>query len=443
MFLVFMVSSQSEYFYGIMRHERSEYPEKRGYIEHMKTTMAAIDFGTSKIVTMQAESSLNQRCDIIGTGYAYYDGFSKAEGWHNTTTLNAAIEKSVKEAEDQSGRRITEANVGVPGAFSTVYVVEVQQTIKGTEPRITLSDIKMLFKTASEKLSQIEDAVNEKGELKGIVIHRSPAWFSVDDHKRTMEPIGMKGSELKARISFVLADKSFLDEVDGRLRGMGISVSGFFSTITGEALLYIPEDERDRISVLIDIGYLSTDVIISEGDAVIYLNTIPIGGGYITMDLADGLRIQMDIAEQLKRSYVFGQMSSHEKQYTVTMSNNAATASFAHDKVAEILEPRVDELAESIQKSLDDSGIRLSQWSVIYLTGGGLFLNRGGKDYLAGKLNRLVRETPKRVLKLDSPVYASVTGLLDLIVDTMEQQKAPSPGLAGKFKDFFRSLMGG
>jgi hypothetical protein len=70
-------------------------------------------------------------------------------------------------------------------------------------------------------------------------------------------------------------------------------------------------------------------------------------------------------------------------------------------------------------------------------------MNRGGRDYLSGKLERPVRDTPKRAMKLNSPIYSSSLGLVDLIIDTMEQQNAPSPGLIGGMKYFFKSLLGG
>ena len=85
----------------------------------MKSNIAAIDFGTSKIVTLVAESSGNQRCDIVGAGIAAYDGFLEGE-WNNAAVLNEMIQKSISEAESQSKRKIHEINVGVPGEFTRV-----------------------------------------------------------------------------------------------------------------------------------------------------------------------------------------------------------------------------------------------------------------------------------------------------------------------------------
>ena len=108
-----------------------------------------------------------------------------------------------------------------------------------------------------------------------------------------------------------------------------------------------------------------------------------------------------------------------------------------------MLEPRVDEIADMIQECIDDSGIKLGSWSTIYLTGGGLSLNRGGRDYLSAKLEKPVRDTVKRTIKLSSPIYASAMGLMDLIIDTIAARNATSSGVAGGIKDFFKSLLGG
>ncbi len=397
----------------------------------MRTTVAAIDFGTSKIVTLVAENNGNQRCDISGAGIAPYDGFS-GDQWNAPQLLNEAIQTSIQEAEIQSRFKIREMNVGVPGAFSRVYAIPAKVELQGADPRVGMKHIETVFANAQQELER----------LHGVVIHRSPAWFMVDDGKKTLEPMDMKGRELKALVSFVVADQFFLDEISGRLREMGISISGFFSTITGESMLYLPEEDRDRTSVLVDIGYLNTDIMAVEGDAVIFHHALPIGGGHIAADVSEGLQIPLQAAEQIKRSYVYA-MATLQQSYDIMSGEDGKPATFTHEEVERILEPRVDEIGEEIKKAIDESGIKLGNWSNIYLTGGGLSLNRGGRDYLAGKLDKPVRETPKRTVKLNSPIYASALGLIDLVIDTMENQKTVASGPLGGVKSFFKALLNG
>ncbi len=392
----------------------------------MKNTVAAMDFGTSKLVALVAETSGRQRCDIIGAGIATYDGFLDGQ-WNAPTQLNDAISSAVREAEEQSRTRIRDINLGVPGDFSKVVAIEAKVDLQGADPKVTLKDIDELFIKATELL----------GDVQGNIIHRSPAWFMVDDGKKTLEPMGVRGYELRAVVSFVIADQFFIDDVTERFRALNINVVGCFSSPTGQAMLFVPDEERDRTAVLVDVGYLNTEVMTVEGDALTYLKVLPVGGGHIAADLAYGLDISLTAAEQIKRQYVFG-LSAGQTTFEA-IGQSGTTETFTREKVEEVLEARADEICEQIKDAIKDSGVRLGNWSPVYLTGGGLTINRGGRDYLAAKLDKPVRELPRKAVKLSSPAYSSALGLLDLIIDTLVNRSAPTNGITGFFKSLFGS----
>lgn len=389
----------------------------------VKTMAAAIDFGTSKVVTLVAESGGYHRCDIIGAGQVPYDGYTDGY-WNTPEKVSEAIQASIQEAENQSHRRITEIHVGVPGEFCRVYVIESTLQLQGVDPHVTPADVDRIFAIADENLQPV----------RGIIIHRSPAWFTVDDGKKTMEPVGMKGSTLKTLVSFVVADEFFLNDINRRMQALGVEVAGFFSLPMGESLLFLPPEDRDRTAVLLDVGYLNTEIMAVEGDALVYHKVIPIGGAHITVDLTYGLEVPMAVAEQIKRNYIFGMPGGDNIE---AMLDNGRTESFERDAVARVLEPRVDEIAEEIRKNLDESGVRLGSWSNVYLTGGGLALMRGGREYLASQLERPVRAPSPKAAKLNSPIYSSSLGLMDLVFETIEQQTEKS-GLFDRVKGFFK-----
>ena len=400
----------------------------------MKTTVTSLDFGTSKIVTLVAENSGAQRCDIVGAGIVTYNGFLE-DGWNNPAEIDDCIREAISQAEQQSHHKIREVNIGVPGAFTKVYVTEARVSLTGADPHVTANDVRAVFKKATENLG-LET-------LPGEIINSSPAWFRVDDGKKTLEPVGLKGRELTALISFVIGNRFFLDDVTTRLRNMDIKPKHFFSTPAGDAMLYLPEEDRDRTAVLIDIGYLNTEVMAVEGDAMIFHKCIDLGGGHIAADLAEALDISFKNAEEkIKQPFVYSQSATPET-YEIPAMNEQPARSFTRDEVAPIITARVDEIAAEIKKALEESGVKLGNWSNVYLTGGGVAFNRGGKDYLSAKLGRPVRDTPKRTVKMSSPIYTSTMGLMDLIIDTMEQQRQPAKGLIGKGKEFFKSLVGG
>ena len=407
---------------------------KTGGLINMKTTVTSLDFGTSKIVTLVAENSGAQRCDIVGAGIVTYNGFLE-DGWNNPAEIDDCIREAISQAEQQSHHKIREVNIGVPGAFTKVYVTEARVSLTGADPHVTANDVRAVFKKATENLG-LET-------LPGEIINSSPAWFRVDDGKKTLEPVGLKGRELTALISFVIGNRFFLDDVTTRLHNMDIKPKHFFSTPAGEAMLYLPEEDRDRTAVLIDIGYLNTEVMAVEGDALIFHKCIDIGGGHIAADLSEQLDISFKNAEEkIKQPFVYS-MSATPETYEIPAMNEQPARSFTRDEVAPIITARVDEIAAEIKKALEESGVKLGNWSNVYLTGGGVAFNRGGKDYLSAKLGRPVRDTPKRTVKMSSPIYTSTMGLMDLIIDTMEQQRQPASGVAGKLGEFFKSLVGG
>ena len=400
--------------------------QRNGDERSMRSTITVIDFDTSKVVALVAEVSGRQRTDIIGAGIAPYDGFADSK-WNNPDMVNDAISQAIRTSEEQARTNTRDVFVGVPGQFSRIYTVEVKLDLQGADPHVSSRDIETLFALANEEVR----------EVRGTPIHRSPAWFVVDDGKKTLEPLNQHGNELRAMISYVIADQFFIDDLSGRLRAIGKNASGFFSTPMGEAMLYISDEERDRTAILIDMGYLTTDVMAVEGDTIIFHRNIPLGGGHITADLTYGLDIPLDQAEQIKRSYIFGSPSS-QTGFDI-LGANGKTQTFNYSRVAEIFDPRAEEISEAINTCIKDSGVRLGNWSVIYLTGGGLVINRGGREFLSEKLGRPVRDLPRKAVKLSSPIYSSALGLLDLIIDTKTGANAPQEGLGA----FFRGLFGG
>ncbi|MFQ9447978.1 MAG: cell division FtsA domain-containing protein [Christensenellales bacterium] len=183
----------------------------------------------------------------------------------------------------------------MPGEFVRVYVIESSVALQGADPKVTSADVEKLQRQATEMLDRPT----------GVIIHRSPAWFKVDGGQKTLEPVDQKGSTLEGMIGFVLADQFFINDVTERLKELGIEVRGFFSTSVGEAMQMIPFEERDHTAILVDVGYLSTEVMAVEGDALIWQKVLPVGGAHITLDLTYGLEKPFDMCEKIKRAYTF------------------------------------------------------------------------------------------------------------------------------------------
>ena len=220
---------------------------------------------------------------------------------------------------------------------------------------------------------------------------------------------------------------------------LGVAILGFLSPTLGESLLLLSIEERDRVALLVDVGYLNTEVSVVEGDAITYHAMLPLGGGQITADLCEELRIPMRAAEQIKRRYVFNPDEFDQDAYAEVAGANGERLSFPREYIRRPLEKSMDELCDMIDLTLkNDAAGLLGPRSQVFLTGGGIALMRGGREYLATKLGHPVKVPVAKSARMNSPVYASALGLVDLIFDSIEQQGPKEAGGIKKLRGLFK-----
>ena len=392
----------------------------------MKTQIAAIEFGTSKIVTVIAQSGGMDRLDIIGSGTVPYDGYSDGD-WNTPGQMIQRVRDSIAAAELEANSKIKEIYVGVPGEYIHVRACETE---------VDLPD-GMVDETA---INAVQDAAADKLNIAGeggLVMHRTPSWFIVDDGKKTMTP-GGRGSRLRAMTTFIIADPQFIEDVTEMIGRQNITILGFLSCSLGESLLVLSLEERDRAAVLIDVGYLNTEISVVEGDAIIYHAILPRGGGHITADLAMRLRIPMRAAEQIKRGYVFNPDEFDANSFSEVYDDKGRRMTFPRDQVGKIVEDSFDELAGMIDMTLrNDAEALLGKKSQVFLTGGGIALMRGAREALSAKINRPVKVSAAKSSKLNSPVFSASLGLADLVFDSIESQGGQDERLGSRLKSLF------
>lgn len=399
----------------------------------MKTVAAAIEFGTSKIITLIAESGSFTRCDIIGSGTVPYSGYCNGR-WNNEEELLGAVEASIRAAEVEARRRIHEIYVGVPGDNINVVTAIGEVDILSEDGRVGDDEIARVMDSAAEQLQ-----LDQNG---GHVLHRSPAWFSVDGGKRTMSPINSKGKRLEAMVSFIQADAQFIDETRTLLAQLDIEVKAYMAPALGSALLLLSFDERDRKPVLIDVGYLNTEVSVIEGDAITYHTTIPRGGGDITAELATALETSMNEAETVKQGFIYTPDQFEEQSDPQVELEDGSVVAFPRKFVSEVVEQETDRIIAYIRETLDYAEELISPKSQLYVTGGGLVNMRGSREYLSEKLARPVKIPMVKAARLNNPRYSNALGLMDQVFDAVEQQAyaaseqsgSPLGGLKNIFK---------
>lgn len=392
----------------------------------MRTQIAAIEFGTSKIVTMIAQNSGMDRLDIIGSGTVPYNGYSDGD-WNTPGQMVQRLRDSVAAAELEANSKIKEIYVGVPGEY--VHVRSCETEVDVPDGQVDASVISAVQDAAADLL-HIED----EG---GLVIHRSPSWFIVDDGKKTMAP-GGRGTRLRAMTTFIIADPQFVEDMIEMLGMLNITIIGFLSPSLGASLLLLSPEERDRGALLIDVGYLNTEISVVEGDAIIYHAILPRGGGHITVDLATELRIPMRAAEQIKRNFVFNPDEFDRDSFSEVFDDFGKRMTFPREVVSEIVERSFDELANMIDLTVrNDADQFLVKRSQVFLTGGGIALMRGAREVLAARIARPVRFSAAKSSKMNSPVFSAALGFADLIFDSIERNDESDERLGKRLKNIF------
>ena len=232
--------------------------------------------------------------------------------------------------------------------------------------------------------------------------------------------------------------ESFIQSMERALTPLDIEISMNVSSQLCGALAIIPEKERVRPAILIDVGYTHTDVSLVENAALTDSRSIDVGGKHIASDLAFGLDVPLDTAEQVKRRYVFLQepLSTTE----IVRLTNGGAKRVDHAAIELIIEARAGELVSLIRAAIKDMGVSPEASPVTYLTGGGLAMMKGGIDYLKRGLQLSISRDTPWVADMDTPNYTSAFAALDFVLratsDDVVSDTTPA-SIANRLRNLF------
>lgn len=386
-----------------------------------KTEVAILDFGSSKISVLIAERGINNTFNIKGRGDSDYAGFADGE-FFDKNELKMAMGLAISKAITNSNRKIRTIYIGTPAEFCYNVTREVTQSYSGRK-RINDNDIYNLFDLAEN----FEDVTEH------TVINRSPIYFTLDDNRRVLDPNGVSTSRLSSKVSFILAENSFMELIDSFMEELGGYKCEYVSSVLAETLYLLEPEVRDRYAILVDSGYITTSVALVRGDGILYLKAFSVGGGHITGDLSQCLKLKFVDAESLKRKVVLS-LDASDNDFYETVVDGVITPMPAK-MVNEIVESRLDMLASTINKLLNSTGYDYPDYLPVYLTGGGLSYLKGGKDYLGKVMGRNVEIIAPKVPQLNRPHYSSTLGLLDL---ALKQEQSLKQNFFSRFINKFK-----
>lgn len=370
--------------------------------DDMKPT-AVLDIGSSKVVCLCGSIADRDGIIVHGVGIASCEPYL-SDSFTDKVALHDAIIDVIQKAEQEAHTRIREIVLTVPTGFLTLELSDVTMSFGDQARMVENDDVEQLISKSFQRAKKPEDC---------ILIHSTPVFFLVDGISSAEIPIGIETEEISALVAHIFVRQEFVNTVQDILEDIGVEISMCISSMLGEALMLIPDSERVRPAVLIDVGYRQTDICIVEGSALTGLSSIPVGGYQFASDLAFGLGVTQESAEQAKRRFVF---SLDQGDKTEILRTETESKRVSNRTIAYVIEARANDLADLIKNELDKLSVNLEAKPVIYLSGGGLLMMRGSLDFLKKRLNIAIKRDMPWTPRLSSPNYCSSFGALYFVL---------------------------
>ncbi len=358
-----------------------------------KNIIVGLDIGTSKVVAIVGEVKPDDEIEIIGIGTHPSRGLKKGVVVNIESTVQS-IQRAVEEAELMSGVEIESVYAGIAGSHVSSLNSHGIVAIKDHE--VSHADVERVIDAAR--------AVAIPADQK--ILHILPQEFIIDQQEGIQEPVGMSGVRLEARVHMVTGAVSAAQNIIKCVRRCGLEVEDLILEQLASSYSVLEEDEKDLGVCLVDIGGGTTDIAVFTGGSIRHTAVIPIAGDQVTNDIAVALRTPTHHAEELKLKYACAltQLASPDETIEVPSIGDRPSRRLSRQTLAEVVEPRYEELLTLVQAELRHSGFE-------DLIAGGVVMT-GGSSKMEGLID-LAEEVFHMPVRLGVPQY--VTGLVDVV----------------------------
>lgn len=366
--------------------------------------IVGLDIGTTKICAVVGEM-LEDQISIIGVGSHPSTGLRKGSVVNIESTVDS-IKKAVEEAELMAGCDISSVYVGIAGNHIKGFNSHGIIAIKGRE--ITEQDVERVVDAAKAV------AIPTDREI----LHVIPQEFIVDDMKSIQNPVGMTAIRLEAKIHIITGAVSSARNIVKCCNKAGLEVCDIAleSLASGEAVL--TDEERELGCIIADMGGGTTDLALFKDNNLKFIYELTLGGQNLTNDISIGLRTPLPDAEKIKISHGTCVASSVKNGAVIEVPavGGRAPKKLSKGILAEILEPRVEEIFTLLKKEIFSNGLENSYPAGFVLTGGSVVMD-GISEIAESVFNVPVRiGYPDRIggLKdiVKNPAFATGVGLV-------------------------------
>jgi len=400
-----------------------------------RNLIVGLDIGTSKVAAIVGEINDGGEVEVIGIGSTPSRGLKKGVVINLESTVNS-IQRAVEEAELMAGCEITSVYAGIAG--SHIKSLNSHGIVAIRDKEVSQYDINRVIDSAR--------AVAIPADQK--ILHILPQEFIIDMQEGIKEPIGMSGIRLEAKVHMVTGSVSAAQNIIKCIRRCELDVDDIVLEQLASCSSVLTEDEKELGVCLIDIGGGTTDIAIFSHGAIKHTAVIPIAGDQVTNDVAVALRTPTQNAEEIKMSHACAltQLADVNEMIDVPSIGDRPSRQISKQNLAEIIEPRYEELMLLVQAELRRSGYESLIAAGIVLTGGSSKVT--GLVELAEEIFHMPVRLgfPQHVSGLtdvvQNPIYSTGVGLLIYGRDhflSNEQLLETNEGIFSRMKSWFQN----
>ncbi|OFY40383.1 MAG: cell division protein FtsA [Bacteroidetes bacterium GWF2_40_14] len=327
----------------------------------MKRYIAAIDLGTTKVVSLVGEKT-DSGYKIVSFREAPSKGVMRGEVVNIQNVLDSLI-PTIKEIKQEDGIEISEVYVGIAG-----------QNIKCNTARHSRNRGKSDELISEKEIEEMEqDMFNSRVSAGEKILHVMPQSYNVDDHIGVKDPVGMTGTQIEGDYKIFIGKINSVEHSKLVINRAGLILKDLILEPVASARAVLSEDEMELGVAMVDMGGGTTDLLIYEDNIVRHTAVIPFGGNSITEDLRQGCGVSSRNAEQMKIQYgsCYSEYAPENKTVIIPGIGGRESREVSFRVIAGIIEARVEEIIEAIMYEIENSGYQDKIRAGIVITGGG------------------------------------------------------------------------
>jgi cell division protein FtsA len=367
--------------------------------------IAALDIGTSKVVVIVAEIRPDGVLKIIGKGQHVSKGLKKGVVI-NIENTKQAIQRAVEEAELMADCKITEVYTGIAG--SHIKSINSHAMVKIKDDEVTQMDVELVRETA--------EAINLSTDQE--VLHVIDQEYIIDDQQDIKEPLEMSGKLLNIKVHIISGSIAARQNIIKCIKQCGLEVIDLVFQPLASSEAVLTQDEKELGVCLVDIGGGTTDIALIKNGAFQHTAVIPVAGDQITNDIAVAFRTTTQSAGDVKETYgsAMPSLCSTTEEIEIPLVDGQSPLIITTQALAQVIEPRISELFESIQNEITRSKMSSAIASGIVITGGSSMLNGmaelGEKIFGMPVRIGIPRNIDGLLQVVENPRYSTGVGLL-------------------------------